>query len=378
MDLSFSPEQEQLRKEVRELLQRECDRRAVRDMEESDPGYSPELWKRMAGRGWLGLPFPAKYGGQGKGFLDVTVLCEELGRQPCPIPIQTGVLQSGLALLELGSEAQRRAYLPKILSGELRFSLCLTEPSASYDPSGIQVRAMTRGDQWSINGTKLFIQYAASADSYLVVARTRDNEDDPADGLSLFLVDAKSKGIGRTSLVTIASDKQCELVFNQVLIPRENLVGPLHKAWPAIQKALTLSTIALCAEMAGGTQAALEYAVEYAKVRVQFGRPIASFQAIQHYAANMLTDSDAARLSVYEAAWRVDAGLPCEMETSAAKAICSEAYQRVTSKGHQIIGGIGFYKEMGMQLWYRRAKAMEQLLGDADYHRERVAQLMEL
>ncbi len=378
MDLAFSPEQEQLRAAVREFLNKECDRRAVREFEESDLGYSAELWKKMVGKGWPGLPFPKQYGGQGKGFLDLTVLLEEIGRFPFPCPIQSGVLQSGLALLELGSEQQKRAWLPRVLSGETRVVFCLTEPSASYDPWGLQVRAMTRGDSWSINGAKLFIQYANSAHYYLVIARTRDNEDDPADGLSLFLVDARATGIGKTPLVTIASDRQHELVFNQVLTPRENLVGPLHKAWPAIQKVLTLCTIALCAEMAGGTQAALEYAVDYAKVRVQFGRPIGSFQAIQHYAANMLTDSDAAKLSVYEAAWRVDAGLPYAMEASQAKAVCSEAYQRVTSKGHQIIGGIGFYKEMDMQLWYRRAKAMEQIFGDADYHRERVAQLMEL
>ena len=209
------------------------------------------------------------------------------------------------------------------------------------------------------------------------VARTRDT-DDPADGLSLFVVDATTEGIGKTGLVTSADDKQCELVFTQVIVPRTSLVGPLHGAWPGIHKALTLSTIALCAEMAGGTQAALNYAVDYSKIRVQFGRPIGSFQAIQHYAADMLTASDAARLSVYEAAWRVDEGMPYAMEASAAKAVCTEAYNFVTQKGHQIMGGIGIYKEMDMQLWYRRAKAAEQFFGDADYHRERVAQLMEL
>ncbi len=378
MDLSFSQEQEQFRQEVLDFLAQECDRTVVRQLEQSELGYSPEMWRQMAQRGWLGLVFPAEYGGRGKGFLDLVVLMEELGRCPCPCPYQTGVLQPGLVLLELGSAAQKRRYLPAIAGGDLRFSFCLTEPSASYDPGGVQVRGMNRGESWVLNGAKLFIQYAASADQYLVVARTRDNDDDPADGLSLFLVDAASEGIARTPLVTIADDKQCEIIFNQVLVPRENLVGPLHRAWPAVQKAMTLCTIALCAEMAGGTQAALEYAVEYSKHRVQFGRPIGSFQAIQHYAANMLTDSDAARLSAYEAASRVDAGLPYDMETSQAKAVCSEAYQRVTAKGHQILGGIGFYKEIDMQLWYRRAKAMEQLFGDADYHRERVAQLMGL
>ena len=378
MDLSFNTEQEQLRQDVRAFLAQECDRAVVRELEESELGYSPEMWKKMADRGWLGLVFPEAHGGQGKGFMDLVVLMEEFGRCPCPCPFQTGVLQSGLTLLELGSEAQKRDYLPRIVGGDLRFSLCLTEPSASYDPWGVQVRGMTRGESWVLNGAKMFIQYAASADYYLVVARTRDNDDDPSDGLSLFLVDAGSDGISRTPLVTIADDKQCEIIFDQVLVPRQNLVGPLHQAWPAVRKVMTLCTIAMCAEMAGGTQAALEYAVEYSKHRVQFGRPIGSFQAIQHYAANMLTDSDAARLSAYEAASLVDAGEPYEMVASQAKAVCSEAYQRVTATGHQILGGLGFYKELDMQLWYRRAKAMEQFFGDADYHRERVAQLMGL
>ncbi|MCH7553082.1 MAG: acyl-CoA/acyl-ACP dehydrogenase, partial [Chloroflexi bacterium] len=358
MDLSFSAEQDTFRATLREFMAKECDRMAVRDWEESELGYSADVWRKMGELGWLGIVFPKKYGGQGSAWLDLVVLMEELGANPCPTPYQTGVLQSGLALLELGSEKQKKTYLPKILSGDLRFSLCLTEPSASYDPWGLQVRGMTRGEHWVLNGTKLFIQYAASADYYLVVARTRDADDD-ADGLSLFLVDANTEGIGKTPLISISDDKQCELVFNQVLVPRENLVGTLHNAWPALRKVMTLSTIALSAEMAGGTQAALNYAVDYAKFRVQFGRPIGSFQAIQHYAADMLIASEAARFSAYEAAWRVDEGMPYEMETSAAKAICSEAYTKVTAKGHQILGGVGIYKEMDMQLWYRRAKAME-------------------
>ena len=377
MDLAFNEQQEMLRKAVRSFLQQECDRIVVRELEESDLGYSPEHWRKIAGLGWTGIIFPEQYGGAGGSFLDLVVLLEEFGRNPFPSPYQTAVVQSGLALLEMGSEAQKRRYLPPLLKGELMLTFALTEPSATYEPSGVELRAFPRGDGYALSGTKLFVQYAKGADAYLVVARTEDGPD-PAHGLSLFVVDAKSKGIGLTSLKTIADDKQCELVFNQVAVPGENLVGPLHGAWPGLQKVLALSAIALSAEMAGGTQAALDLAVDYAKTRVQFGRPIGTFQAIQHYAANMLTDSDAARYTVYEAAWRVSAGLPFLLEASEAKAICSEAYQRVTAKGHQILGGIGFYKEMDMQLWYRRAKAMEQLLGDPDYHREKVAQLMEL
>ncbi len=377
MDLSLNEQQEMLKKTARDFLAQECPTNLVRELEESEKGYSPDIWKKMAEMGWLGLIYPEKFGGLGGSFEDLTVLLEEIGRAVCPSPYQTCVIQSGLALLELGSESQKQQFLPKIASGELVFCFCLTEPSASYEASGVAARAILKGDAYTLNGTKLFIQYAKSADYFLVVARTKESAS-PKDGLSLFIVDATSPGVGITPLRTIADDKQCEIVFNKVAVPKTNLVGSIDAAWPAIEKVIGLSTIAQCAEMIGGIQAALELAVDYSKVRVQFGRPIGSFQAIQHYAANMLTDSDAAKLSVYEAAWRVSKGLPYEMEASVAKAVCSEAYQRVTAKGHQILGGIGFYKEMDMQLWYRRAKSMEQLFGDADYHREKVAQMLKL
>ena len=377
MNLAFTPEQEAFRKEVRDFLAANCDRAAIRRLETSDLGYSTEHWRKMAEMDWLGLAFPKEYGGQGKGFTELAILLEEFGRRPFPAPYQNAVLQSGLALLHLGTESQKKTYLPKLIDGSSRFAFCLTEASASYDPSGVNVRAIMRGQEYALNGTKLFIQYGASAGYYIVVTRTRDT-DDYADGLTVFLVDANAKGITKTPLKSMADDKQCEIVFNQVMVSRQDILGPLHKAWPALQKVITLATIATCAEMSGNARAALEHAVEYAKHRVQFGKPIGSFQAIQHYAANMLTDADAATLAVYDAASRVDAGLSCEMEASQAKAVCSEACHRVTAKGHQIMGGIGFYKEQDMQLWYRRAKVFEQLFGDTEYHREKVAQLMML
>ncbi len=352
MDLAFSERQETLRAEAASFLQDASERWDVRELEAADPGYSPELWKTMGQRGWLGLLFPKAYGGTDEGFQVLAVLLEELGRRPMPTPYQTGIVQSGLAHLELADETQLARYLPPMATGALRFSFCLTEPSGSHEPSAVETRAEAHGAGYSLSGTKRFIQYAASADAYLVVART--------------------------PLLTIGGDRQCQIEFDQVDVAAENLVGPLHGGLPALRKVLALATIAQSAEMVGGARAALDYAVDYARTRVQFGRPIGSFQAIQHHAADMLIDCDAARLSVQEAASRVDSGLPFEMEASAAKTVASESYLRVTAKGHQILGGIGFYDELDMQLWFRRAKAMEQLLGDADFHRERVARLMGL
>ncbi|MBM4405161.1 MAG: acyl-CoA dehydrogenase [Chloroflexi bacterium] len=377
MDISFTPEQEAFCKAVRGFLAAHCDRTVVRQLEAGDLGYSQDHWRAMAQMGWLGLAFPAAYGGQGKGFTELAILLEEFGRHPFPTPYQNAALQSALAILHLGSESQKKAHLSKLFDGSSRYAFCLTEASASYDPWGVNVRAIMRGPEYAINGAKLFIQYGASADHYIVVARTRDTEDH-ADGITVFLVEANAKGITKTPLKSMADDKQCEIVFNQVMVSRQNILGTLHKAWPALQKVITLSTIAASAELAGCARAALEHAVDYAKHRVQFGKPIGSFQAVQHYAADMLTAADAATLAVYDAASRVDQGLSHVIEASQAKAVSSDAALRVTAKGHQIMGGIGVYKERDMQLWYRRAKVMEQLFGDAQYHREKVAQLMML
>ncbi|MCL0102181.1 acyl-CoA dehydrogenase family protein [Dehalococcoidia bacterium] len=374
MDLGFSTQQEEFRLRIRDLLSH-TDRVAVRDMEASELGYSSALWGEMAKWGWLGLALPKLYGGSGGKIEDLVLLLEELGRHPFPSPFQTAIVQSGFALEELGSDAQKFKYLQPMISGELRFAFALTEESASYEPADLQVRALPRPGGFSLNGTKLFIQYGNSADYYLVVARTEDT-DDAESGLSFFVVDSSTAGIGVNRLNSMAGDKQCEIVFNQVEIPSGNLVGSLGQAWPAMRRVLALAAIAQSAEMAGGAMAALDFAVDYSKSRVQFGRPIASFQAIQHDAATMLTKCDAARYAVYEAASKADAGEPFEMAASEAKAICSEAYRDVTARGHQIVGGIGFYEEIDMQLWFRRAKVMEQLLGDADYHREKIAQMM--
>jgi alkylation response protein AidB-like acyl-CoA dehydrogenase len=251
-------------------------------------------------------------------------------------------------------------------------TLALTEPSASYDPASITVKATPDGDDYVINGTKLFVPDANVADLTVCVTRTREGAS-PEEGITLFLVDAKSPGITTTLLKTIAGDKQCEVVFDNVRVPKKNMLGELDKGWPVMQRILEKATVALCAQMVGGAEATLEMSVNYAKERVQFGRPIGAFQAIQHHCANMVIDVDGSKYITYEAAWKVGEGLPATMEVSMAKAWVTEAYQRVTLLGHQIHGGIGFTEEHDMPLYFKRAKAAESTFGDADWHREVVA-----
>jgi len=373
MDFALSEEQEMLRKMSRDFLQNECPKSLVREMEEDEKGYSPELWKKMAELGWMGLVFPEEYGGEGLDFLDLTVLIEELGRALVPGPYLSTVVYCGLPILAAGTDEQKREFLPKIAKGDLMLSLALTEPSATWDAAGVTVKAKPEGDDFVISGTKLFISDAHVADCLLCVTRTKESGD-AEDGITLFLVDAKSPGISCTALRTIASDRQFEVVFDKVRVPRKNMLGKPDHGWAVVKEMLPKATLAQCALMVGGAQQVLEMTVNYAKERVQFGRPIGSFQAIQHKCADMATDVDGCRFIAYQAAWKLSEGLPCALEVSMAKAWVSEAYRRTCVEGHQIHGGIGFIKDHDMQLYYRRAKASELMFGDADYHRELVAQ----
>ena len=377
MDLGLNEEQEMLRKSAREFLSKECPKKLVRELDESDSGLSKELWKKMAGLGWMGLPFPEKYGGNGGTLLDLTVLLDEMGYNIVPGPFFATVVLAGFTLLEAGSEEQKQTYLTGICSGKTIMTVALTELDGTYLPESVETAAEAKGDQYVLKGTKLFVPDANVADFLLVAVRTKKSTD-PADGISIFIVDVKSPGVKVTLLKTLGRDKLCEVVFDNVMVPSKNLVGKLNGGWPVIKSILRKAAVAKSAEMVGGAQASLDMAVSYAKERVQFGRPIGSFQAIQHYCANMVTDVDGSRFITYKAAWTESEGLPSDMEVSMAKAWTSEAYKRVAVLAHQIFGAIGFTMDHDMHLYFRRAKAGELAYGDADFHREIVAERLGL
>ena len=368
MDLGLSEEQEMLKTSARDFLQKECPKKLVKQLDESDEGYSPELWQRIAGLGWLGLMSPDEYGGSGGSFLDLVVLLEEMGYNILPGPFFSTVVLGGPTILAAGNKEQKRELLPGIASGEIILTLALTEPSVGYDASSVKTTAVAHNGEYVINGTKLFVPDANVADLLLCVARTKEAEN-PEDGITIFLVDAKSPGVECTLLKTLARDKQCEVLFNNASVPKDNILGELHHGWPVVQDVLQKATVAKCAEMVGGAQAALDMAVAYAKERIQFNRPIGSFQAIQHYCANMVSDVDGSRFVTYKAAWKVSEGLPAVMDVAVAKAWTSEAYRRVTLLAHQIFGAIGFTMDHDMHLYYRRAKASEMMFGDSAFQR---------
>jgi alkylation response protein AidB-like acyl-CoA dehydrogenase len=377
LDLAFSEEQEMLSKSARDFLADKCPKTLVREMEEDERGYPPELWKEMAELGWLGLPFPERYEGGGFSFLDLIVLLEEMGRACLPGPFLSTVVLGGLPILEWGSEEQKQYFLPLICKGEAILTLALTEPSAKYDAASIQASATPEGDDYLISGTKLFVPDAHIADWIICITRTAETAN-PEEGITLFLVDAKSPGISTALLSTIAGDKQCELTLEKVRVPGGNILGQLGQGWEMVQRIMEWAALAKSAEMVGGNQQVMEMTIDYAKERIQFDRPIGSFQTIQHYLADMSIDVDSARVSLYKAAWMLSEGLPCTNEISVAKGWISDAYRRVATQAHQIHGAIGFTKEHDLELYFRRAKAGEVFFGDADYHREVVAQQLGL
>jgi alkylation response protein AidB-like acyl-CoA dehydrogenase len=369
MDLGLSEEQELLKNTARDFLEKECPETLVREMEDDEKGYSPDLWKKMAEQGWQGLLIPEQYGGAGFGFLDLIVLIEEFGRALVPGPFISTQVGGVLPILEGGTDQQKSYALPKIASGEDIWTLAYTEPSARFDTEGVQLEVKEDGNDLVLNGTKLFVRDANVANFFTVVGRRPGTKGD--DGIELVIVNATADGITQTQLKTIAADKQAEVKFENVRVPKASIIAGGAALLKKIQRK---ATIIECAYLVGLGQMDFEISVQYAKDRIQFGRPIGSFQAIQHKAADMVTDVDGARFIMYRAAWSVDQNEDdADMNVHMAKAWCSEATRRVVAHGQQIHGGIGFTKDYKIQLYFRRQKASELAWGDSDYHRELVA-----
>jgi len=374
MDLGLDEQQELLRNFARDFLEKECPEQLVREMEEDEKGYSPELWQKMAQQGWMGLIIPEQYDGTGMNICELVVLLEEFGRALVPGPFIPTVVLGGVPIAEAGSEEQKKQYLPKIAKGELIVTMALTEPSAKWTADGVTLEAKKDGGDYVLNGTKLFVPDAHVSDYMVVVARTGGSGE---DGITLLIVHSKSPGIKFEVLKTIAADKQCEVTFENVKVPAANLLGAEGKGWPIVETTKRVATVAACAYLVGLSQMDFDVTLNYAKERVQFGRPIGSFQAIQHKLADAVIDVDGSRFITYKAAWSMTEGEPdADLMVSMAKAWASDASRRVVAHGQQIHGGIGFTKEYKIQLYFRRQKWQELMWGDADYHREKVAQLM--
>ena len=356
MQFGLSESQTILRDSAREFFAGECQMARVRRLTETDSAHDPELWSKLAEQGYTGILFDEEYGGIGLGVVELVLLMEEAGRALLPGPLISTVALAGAVLDACASPAQKRKYLPPISRGDARATLAMLESSASWDPDDVEMTA----EGGRLTGEKLFVPDAAVADSIVVVAR---------DGV--YVVHAKAPGVRIAPMASMdLTRKLYAVMFADA--PAEKLV---HGA--GLSRGLQIATAALVADMVGGMQRTLDITVDYAKTRKQFGKPIGSFQAVQHQCADMYLETESARSAAYYAAWALQERAPDAAEAvSIAKMYASDASRAVGNRGIQIHGGMGFTWENDLHLYYRRAKSSETTLGDATYHRERIARLV--
>jgi len=372
MNFAFSEEQDELRQTVRRFCEDKSPSSEVRRLMETTEGYDEGVWKQMAQElGLQSLHLPEAHGGQGFTFVELGIVLEEMGRVLFCAPYFSTVVLAANAIMNAGTEADQAALLPGIVSGETIATLAFTEPNGRWSASGITLAAAEAGDGYTLSGTKMFVLDGHTANLIVVVARLKGTEGE--DGISFFTVDADADGLTRTALATMdQTRKQARLDFNGVAAKP---LGTPGSQWPALSKTLDQAAVGLCNEMVGGAQFVLDMSVEYAKVRVQFGRPIGSFQAIKHKCADMLLEVESSKSAAYYAAWcAAEDNEELPVVASLAKAYCSDAYFHAAAENIQIHGGIGFTWEHDAHLYFKRAKSSEILLGDATYHRELLAQ----
>ena len=374
MDTTLSEEEVMIRETARKFLEAQCPTKLVREMEKDALGYPPALWKQAAELGWQGLALPEKYGGSEMPMTYLGLVLEEVGRAIAPLPLHSTVV-AALTVAKHANEEVRSAVLPAVVTGDAVLTWAFHEQNPLLLSEAVQCRAVEDGSHFVINGRKMFVDNYVAADHCLVVCRTAAASAANA-GLSLFLVDTKGIGLSDVPLVTLAKDKQSEVRFENVRVPKGNLIGTLHQGWPIAEEMLEQATALLCAQMLGATRKDAEMAIEWSKYRKAFGQPIGAFQSIQHMCADMLMWIDGGNLLTYEALWKMDQGLPAGVEASQAKAFCNEKCEASVRICQGIHGGIGFMMEFDLQLWYRRVCAWTMRLGTAYEHRAKVARAL--
>lgn len=372
MDYSFTDEQEQFRSIVQRFLKEKSPTSEVRRLMETEEGYDPNVWRQLSeDLGLPAIPIPEAYGGAGFGPVELGIVMEELGRSLLCAPYFSSTVLAANAILNTAFESQKLDLLPAIASGERLATLAVTEPNGRWDAAGIECIASPTADGFQLSGTKSFVLDGCLADLLVVVARNPGSEG--FEELSLFTLAGNADGVTRRALAPMdATRKLAHIEFNNA---QATLLGDLGAGFAPLSKTLDQAAVALANEMVGGAQALLEAAIEYAKMRMQFGRAIGSFQAIKHKCADMLLDVELAKSAAYHAAQAASEDDP---DTSAlaslAKAAASDAYVRTAATCIQIHGGIGFTWDNDTHLWFKRAKSSEAFLGLPSYHRELLMQ----
>ena len=362
-----------LRRSARDFLEANCPTSVIRDLESSNLPYSPEMWDRIANLGWPGLALPQQHGGEGGDIIDQLALAEEIGRAILPSPLLTSSVTCGQLLLQAGSPSQQAVFLPGLASGQTIMALALQEPHRNLSLDHLSTTAVLHRDVYRISGVKTFVPYAASADLIICAAKTEDPQ-----GLTLALIEANDSGVAITPLSSIHGCPLAEVEFNNVAVSLDSILGQPATTQASVVNALEWTTLVQCGEMIGRAQKILEMVIDYSKSRVQFGRPIGAFQAVQHQCADLRVAVDVARMLTYRAACSLQDGLPSAEEIVIAKTAADEVSRLSTVTGHGIFAGISFTVEHDMQLYSARNRLAEASPGNALHQMDNIAQMMGL
>ncbi len=383
MEFAFTEEQQMIRDTAEAFLAEVSTSEAIRKAMATEQGYDDAVWQRICGEMyWQAIHIPEEYGGMGLGYVELVAMLEQMGRYLLCSPFYSTVCLATNALLVAGSDEQKAEYLPQICEGSLTGTLAYTGASGRWGADAVEATFRRDGDSYVLNGELRYVPDGHTAGLLVVAARAEGSTGE--NGISLFLLPADSAGVSRSWLPTLdQTRKQAQISLANVAVPASALMGEEGAAWPQLSRIIDLATVAVAAEQMGGTQQVLDITVDYAKERSQFNRPIASFQAIKHKAADMMLRAEAARSAVYYAACVAQEAiegseLAGELPEAAsiAKAYCSDAYFKNAGEAIQIHGGVGFTWEYDVHLYFKRAKASEHFLGNGSFHRERVAQLL--
>jgi len=372
MDITLNEDQSMIMETALAFSRNALSPQSIRDLEGSENGFDVTTWQKMVELGWSGAVFPAEYGGSDLGLLELSLIIEALGQGAVPSPIFSSVVEAGMLILDAGSPAQRTEWLPRIASGKALLTTAIAEPGGELFPENIRTQVLKTKLGYRVTGTKLFVRDAGAADALCCLGRERD------DGAhtTLVVVPSSAPGVKRRRLRSAGGEALWEVTFDGVEVPEDAVVGQPGDAWPHVERLLLRGAAMKSAELVGIGQAALDLTVNYAKTRVQFGRAIGTFQAVQRHCADMYREVSISRLLAWQAAVRLSTGRPAVREVAMAKAKSSEAIPAVTRTAHQVHGAFGYYRDYPLELYYHRAIAAAATYGDARYHRNRLARLL--
>ena len=373
MDLSLTESQEMLRSAARSFVAREAPSHVIVALQRASSSLVPDLWRKAAELGWLGVLIPAEYGGSEQSLTDAAVLYEELGRGPVPGPFFSSGVLGALTVMEAGTAEQRRAILPRVARGESVLSVAITEPNTSWGPQGISLTPQRTGAGYRLDGAKVFVSDATAATDLIVAVRTGDGPND----VSLLRVDAGAPGVRTRPLPGFLS-WQGEVTFESVDVPAAQLLGSReNEGWGAVHQAFMRALPVLCSSMVGGCQQVFDMSVAHSRERVQFGVPIGKFQRVQDHIIRLVNHLDAARWTTAEALWKLDTGRPAAAAVHMAKAVASEAYLEACNAAHEVHAGQGSLIEYGLVAHTQMSRTLYSYLGDPRWHKRRMADALE-